>query len=176
MISKNTVEKLGLEIQKTKQKILGITGHSFEILGQINASIVYKGDITISQFPVCRNVDLIGLDILNKVCPKLIACLSGSVRTTTLLSRSDLSSLIEKASNLSGGMKITPIQIQHDNSQPMFPKNRAIAYGLRDSVKSCLDRMVGSGIVKKVTSAKWATPIVTPMKTNGQYVAILKSQ
>ena len=28
--------------------------------------------------------------------------------------------------------------------------------------------MVESGIVKKVTSAKWATPILTPMKTNGQ--------
>ena len=28
--------------------------------------------------------------------------------------------------------------------------------------------MVGSGIIKKVTSAKWATPIVTPMKMNGQ--------
>ena len=131
LISKNTVEKLGLEIRKTKQKILGITGHSFEIFGQINASIVYKEDITISQFLVCRNIDLIGLDILKIVCSKLIACLSGSVGMTTLLSRSDLSSLIEKASNLSGGMKITPIQIQHDNSQPIFLKNRAIAYGLR---------------------------------------------
>ena len=94
--------------------------------------------------------------------------LSGSVGTTTLLSQSDLSSLIEKVSNLSGGMKITPIQIQHDNSQPIFLKNCAIAYGLCDSVKSCLDRMVESGIIKKVTSAKWAPPIVTPMKMNGQ--------
>ena len=62
-------------------------------------------------------------------------------------------------------MKITPIQIQHDNSQPIF---YAIAYGFHDSVKSCLDRMVGSGLVKKVTSVKWVTPIVTPIKTNGQ--------
>ena len=28
--------------------------------------------------------------------------------------------------------------------------------------------MVESGIVKKVTSVKWVTPIVTSMKTNGQ--------
>ena len=72
LISENTVKKLGLEIWKTKQKILGITGHPFEILGQISAFIFYKGDITISQFLVCRNVDLIGLDILKKLCPKLI--------------------------------------------------------------------------------------------------------
>ena len=86
LISKNTVKKLGLEIRKTKQKILGITSHSFEILGQINVSIFYKGDITISQFLVCQNVDLIGLDILKKVCLKLIACFSGSVGMITLLS------------------------------------------------------------------------------------------
>ena len=146
----STGKLLGLEIQKTKQKILGITSHPFEILGQINASIFYKGDITISQLLVCRNVDIIGLDILKIVYPKLIVHLSGSVGTTTLLSRSNLISLIEKISNLLGGMKITPIQIQHNNSQPIFLKNCAIAYGLRDSVKSCLDRMVESAIVKRL--------------------------
>ena len=65
-------------------------------------------------------------------------------------------------------MKITPIQIQYDNLQPIFLKNCAIAYSLHDSVKSCLDRMAESGIIKRVMSVKWATPIITPNKTNGQ--------
>ena len=43
-----------------------------------------------------------------------------------------------------------------------------IAYKLCNSIKASLDKMIESDINRRVQSLKWVTPIVTPIKSNGQ--------
>ena len=79
----------------------------------------------------------------------------------------DISNLIYECSRCTGGMRIKPVHLE-TNSPPIFLKARPMAYGLREAVKSNLDSMVEDGILQPVTSSTWATPIVTPLKANGQ--------
>ncbi|XP_011699447.1 PREDICTED: uncharacterized protein LOC105456824 [Wasmannia auropunctata] len=55
-----------------------------------------------------------------------------------------------------------------DNAKPVFLKSRAVSFKLKEKIEVELDNMVKSGILEKVESSKWATPIVPVLKKNGQ--------
>jgi len=54
-----------------------------------------------------------------------------------------------------------------DEVSPVFIKPRVIPYGLRESVKCEIDRLVGDKTLIKVETSEWATPIVPIRKPNG---------
>ena len=53
------------------------------------------------------------------------------------------------------------------DAKPIYAKARQIPIRLKDSVKNEIDRLVNLGILTKVYSATWASPIVTVYKKNG---------
>lgn len=57
------------------------------------------------------------------------------------------------------------------NVQPIFIKARKIPFALLESVENELDDLEKSGIIKKVESSRWATPIV-PIRKAGNKVRI----
>ncbi|XP_017480626.1 PREDICTED: uncharacterized protein K02A2.6-like [Rhagoletis zephyria] len=57
------------------------------------------------------------------------------------------------------------------NVQPIFIKASKLPFALRDAVEKELEDLERNGIIKKIDSAKWATPIV-PVKKQGNEVRL----
>ncbi|XP_011858092.1 PREDICTED: uncharacterized protein LOC105555676 [Vollenhovia emeryi] len=55
-----------------------------------------------------------------------------------------------------------------ENAKPVFLKNRVVPFKLKEKVEAELENMVQAGILEKVESSRWATPIVPVLKKNGQ--------
>lgn len=53
------------------------------------------------------------------------------------------------------------------DAQPKFYKARPVPYSLKHKVEEELRRLEKQGIITSVTCAKWATPVVPVLKTNG---------
>lgn len=53
------------------------------------------------------------------------------------------------------------------DATPVYCKARKVPVRLRDSLKKELDRLESSGIVSKLHTSEWATPVVTVMKKSG---------
>lgn len=70
-----------------------------------------------------------------------------------------------KIENVQARIRLQP------NVQPTFVKARKIPFALRDAVEKELDELERNGIIKKVDSSSWATPIV-PVKKQGNKVRL----
>ncbi len=53
------------------------------------------------------------------------------------------------------------------NAQPIFHKARPVPYSLANKVQTELNRLEKQGVIKKVETSKWASPIVVAPKTDG---------
>ncbi|VDP90935.1 unnamed protein product [Echinostoma caproni] len=83
-----------------------------------------------------------------------------------------LQHLVVKCSNNMGGMKEQPVKLKVDD-EPIFLKRRVIPYGQRDGVLQTPEKMERDGIITRVTSSTWATPIVIAIKSDGKTPRIL---
>ena len=54
-----------------------------------------------------------------------------------------------------------------DDARPVFCKARSIPHSFQEKVRAELDRLEEDGIISKVESSEWATPIVPVIKTDG---------
>ncbi len=54
-----------------------------------------------------------------------------------------------------------------EGAEPIFHKARPVPYALRDRVQKEIERLVTEGILTKVESSDWASPIVVVPKTDG---------
>ncbi|MBM6549445.1 hypothetical protein, partial [Streptococcus dysgalactiae] len=63
--------------------------------------------------------------------------------------------------------KIPPARLE-ENEEPIFMKRRVIPYGQRDGVLKGLEKMEHDGVITRVTSSSWATPIVVAVKKDGK--------
>lgn len=57
-----------------------------------------------------------------------------------------------------------------ENAKPTFCKARPVPFRLRSLVEEELLRLEPEGILKKVDTAEWATPIVPVIKKTDKYV------
>ncbi|VDP86227.1 unnamed protein product [Echinostoma caproni] len=64
-------------------------------------------------------------------------------------------------------MNVQPAKLVVDR-EPIFMKRRVIPYGQRDGVLQALEKMERDGIITRVTSSMWATPIVIAIKSDGK--------
>ncbi|VDP91470.1 unnamed protein product [Echinostoma caproni] len=75
-----------------------------------------------------------------------------------------LQRLIVQCSNNKGGMGVRLVKLEVEG-EPVFLKRRVIPYGQREGVLKALEKMEHDGILTRVTSSAWATPIVIAMKS-----------
>ena len=161
-IASDQVQTFDVQVVPTSTTVKGITGHKFAIQGEVQLQV----NGVQARFLVCDSLNILGLREIMKLHPDVEeSLLHGLVDENSTRYISDL---VEQVSNCSGGINIKPIHIDHDNRDPKFFKSRPIPFGLREPVKKILDKWVTDGIAVKVQSSRWATPIVTPLKANGQ--------
>lgn len=160
----NTANDLGhRKLQPSKTKIQGVTGNSLNVLGQFTAFVRVKENSSKITFIVTDSGPLVlGLDALHALKLNLVFQTSSSVDMPN-----EIQALIGKCHQNTGGMQTTPADFDI-TGDPKFLKARPVPYGLRAAVENNLNELVQSGILKPVTSSQWATPIVTPLKANGQ--------
>ena len=72
-----------------------------------------------------------------------------------------------QCSENSGGMNIPSAEIECTGS-PKFYKARNVPFGQRDAVEAHLQTLQSEGILSRVQSSEWASPIVVIKKSNGQ--------
>ncbi|XP_029158172.1 uncharacterized protein K02A2.6-like [Nylanderia fulva] len=88
---------------------------------------------------------------------------SGQERLANLLEkyRNVLSDEFANINKFQAHLKLKP------NVKPVFIKNRAVPFKILEKVEKELENMVKAGILEKVESSNWATPIVPVLKKNG---------
>ncbi|KER24566.1 hypothetical protein T265_07798 [Opisthorchis viverrini] len=90
---------------------------------------------------------------------------------TSNFNETELKQLITSCSKVTGGMRIPKVKLEV-SGDPIFLKRRIVPFGLREPVRLALDSLCQKGILTPVESSKWATPIVTPLKSDGKTVRI----
>ena len=148
------------KLRPTDTVVKGITGHTLPIMGKCEIPLTdSNGNSFTCDFLVIRS----GPSILGLKSIKDLGI------TISLLSHTTVSirDLILRCSKAVGGMKIPPVKLEVDG-EPVFVKRRVLSYGLREPVKKVLDSLVSAHVLEPVSSSKWATPIVTPLKSDGK--------
>lgn len=163
IISKSNLAKFypSFQLIDTSLTIRGITGHSLPLLGTCCIPILNDKRQTISsRFLVASTgPSILGLRELKKLNVHFSFLNTDSVST--------IRSLLSQCSKTTGGMRIPPIHLEICGD-PVFMKRRILPYGLRESTKKVIDTLCERGILQPVESSLWATPIVTPMKSDGK--------
>ncbi|VDP71706.1 unnamed protein product [Echinostoma caproni] len=68
-------------------------------------------------------------------------------------------------------MNVQPAKLEVDG-EPISLKRRVIPYGQRDGVLQTLEKKERDGIITRVKSSTWATPIVIAIKSDGKTLRI----
>ena len=114
---------------------------------------------------------LLGRDWINQFnifSGNLNAVSVNKVRTSESL-RNILKDYSDLFTNHVGEIKNVKAELHLEkDATPIFCKARTVTYALRNAVNEELQRLVNEGILKPVTTSKWATPIVPVVKPNGK--------
>ncbi|VDP93936.1 unnamed protein product [Echinostoma caproni] len=81
--------------------------------------------------------------------------------------------LIVQCSGNVGGMKVPPVKLEV-NGEPIFLKRCVLPYDQREYVLKTLQKMEQDGVIRKVESSAWATPIVVAMKSDGRIACVAR--
>ncbi|VDP79148.1 unnamed protein product, partial [Echinostoma caproni] len=79
---------------------------------------------------------------------------------------SHLQHLIVQCSGSVGGLKVPSVVLEVDD-EPIILKRLVLPYGQRRGVLKALQKMEQDGVINKVESSAWPTPIVVAMKSDG---------
>ena len=153
------------ELRKTNATISGVTGHNLAVLGgiQINARGENGGAadaVSLDLLVTEHGPSVLGLDGLRALQVKV------ALHSNYSSPAGDIGRLLKACGANSGGMDVPPVRLEVD-AEPKFCKARPMPFGLRAAVEKNIQDLVADGILSPVKSSSWATPIVTPLKSNG---------
>ena len=154
------------KLKPTDLKIRGITGDVLPILGCCDIPVkTPDSKLVVSLFLILHSgPSILGLCTLRAL----------NINISLLTKHTDvneLNNLISNCSKLAGGMHIPAVKLEV-SGDPIFLKRRIVPFGLRELVRTSLESMCAKGILTPVDSSKWATPIVTPLKSDGKTLRI----
>lgn len=155
-------------LQKSEVKLTTYTGENVPVLGSVDVTVTYGTQVKeLSVLVVQGNgPSLLGRDWLREIR------LDWQQLHQMNQEPAMWQEVVERHSDLFkdelGLVKGVTAKIQLDpQAQPKFLRSRPVPYALRDKVEEELDRLEKAGIIEKVSSSDWATPIVPVMKQDG---------
>jgi len=153
------------KLDKAFSVLKGISGSVVPTKGVVKLPVKYKSlTREIKFYVVDVGPNILGIDGIRQLKVNLSEILQICSVTAT---DDNLSSLIHKLDNTTGGMHIDPVHLDC-NSEGKFYRARPLAYGIKEAVCSSLTDLCNQGILKPVENSTWATPIVTVLKKNGK--------
>ena len=128
-------------------------GHRIKPLGDIVDCLIQKEDSsvvsTVTVVESSKHYGLLGRDVLDNFF-------------STPLATNNIDEMRLPA------MKVEPVSIEIvDESQLRFCKARPVPLSMEEEVSKELQRLEKKGIIKSVTSSRWASPVVWVKKRNG---------
>ncbi|VDP95000.1 unnamed protein product [Echinostoma caproni] len=167
-LQRTILEKISplLRLEKSVSKVTtsvlihGVTGHQLQLLGEMMLRVQFESGVSI---PIRFLVSVHSPSILGLRAMRL---LQGSITLHTnkdMPITSHLQHLIVQCSGNIGGTKVPSVKLEVDG-EPIFLKLRFLPYGQRAGVLKALQNMEQDGVISKVESSAWATPIVVEMK------------
>ena len=142
-------------------------GHKIPVCGQINVSVSYQGQSGIFPSVVVDNdgPPLLGRNWLNKIRLNWheIFAVSETESVSSVLNRHQ--AVFKPGLGTIKGHK-ADIQVK-GGVIPVFRKARPVPYAVKEKVDREIERLEHEGVIKKVESSEWASPIVCVPKRNG---------
>lgn len=166
VLNEHDARKVGACVRPTSRTALGYNGGKIHLVGETTLFIQYDNISVSHTFLVAggNNFNLFGRDLFSKfnvhvvINPEKISSLSLSVldEFSYYLSR-DFHSCVKDQVHLDVSVE----------AKPVYSNARQIPLRLREPVRAELNRLVKEGVLTPVYSSKWATPIVTIYKKDG---------
>lgn len=168
-----------LAIQKTELRLRSYCKQNFAPLGFVKVKVRDTDCIReLNMYVVCYDRSpLLGREWINqlRVLEKVRSSLREieNIKSLEIHDQNKLELLFKKYSDVLSeefpSMSKVEARLKlKENAKPVFLKSRAVPFKLKEKVEAELESMVQSGILEKVESSRWATPIVPVLKKNGQ--------
>lgn len=151
-------------------------GPKFSPVGNLNCMMEYNGQKLNHSIPVVNGDSLFGRDLI-KLFKFNWNCLSSnnSVETMQQQQPQSVDSLMKEFSDVfTAPMPNERIKnykakiILKDDATPRFLKARSLPYAVREKVDTELIKMEQDGVITKVETSEWASPLVVVPKPNGK--------
>ena len=160
--------------------LFGFTGQKVPVVGKILVKVQYEGQC--KQLPIIvvegDKQSLLGRDWMLEIKLNWSKILHSNrvnaVNVKGQNSHSQVDNIVQKH------LKVFETQVKlsqinnftadvklEKGSEPIFRKARPVPYSLLQKVESELGRLEKNGVIKKVKTSKWASPIVVAPKTDG---------
>ncbi|XP_017473895.1 PREDICTED: uncharacterized protein K02A2.6-like [Rhagoletis zephyria] len=166
--------KLNVNLQKSNVAFRSYTGEIFLPKGVAKVTVEYKNNKSIVDLYVvsARHTPLLGRVWIRKLGIKL-EDVDKQVKAKTLCNINSIESLVTKypevfeqkvgcIPNISCSLKLVP------GAKPVFLRERRVPFALRDKVEEELDEWERDGIITKVNTSNWGSPLVVIPKPNGK--------
>ncbi|XP_059227060.1 uncharacterized protein K02A2.6-like isoform X2 [Stomoxys calcitrans] len=178
LIPKNDFEKLklNLKLQKTKIAFRAYTGDVFIPLGVVDVNVQYKNRKSREKMFVvdARHSALLGRVWIRHLKIDLREvdqdCLK--VNTDNNVCINSISEITQKFSKVFQQKVgcipnlICSLKLQ-EGAKPAFLKERQVPFALREKVEQELDTLENEGIISKVNTSNWGSPLVVIPKPDG---------
>ena len=168
-INANLLTKIhNIKINETNVRARGYSNNEINFLGECILNLKYNGMNLNHKFLVVDgdNVSLLGRDLCSKLNFKLKVSHNNKINTvkSNILKKYDtfLSDKFESSVR-------STVSLTIDNTaRPIFSKARPVPLRYKDKVCDELQRLENSGIIKRVLSSEWSSPVVNVMRKNGK--------
>ncbi|XP_014675469.1 PREDICTED: uncharacterized protein K02A2.6-like [Priapulus caudatus] len=159
-----------IPLQKCNVKLTAYGGRALKVLGQMMVKVEYqKTECTLplvvvdSEGPLLLGRNWLAHIKLNWAQIFMVqgTCESKSVEEVVKQHAKLFESELGTVKGFKADIKL------REGAQPIFHRARPVPYALRDKVEAELDRLEAEGVIKKVKSSDWASPIVCVPKKDG---------
>ena len=142
------------------------SGEKLSVCGQAVVTVAYKDQTARLPVQIVKGAGpaLLGRDWLFEINLDWKAIKQISVLTLEGLLAKYSELFQETLGSLKGYQAVLEIK---EGAKPRFLRPRPVPYALREAIEQELDRLEAQGIIEKVSSSDWATPVVPIPKADG---------
>ena len=168
------------------QRLSSYTDHTIEVIGKVKVSVMYKDRITFANVYVVNNkTNILGRDLIQalklsvngqtltcnaiennytenvKECRDINVTLPENIKKFSQMFKTAEGEELNCVKGFSHKVKV------NNTILPVQQKLRRLPFSVRDKVSAELKRLENLGVIEKIDSSEWISPIVVSYKKNG---------